>query len=349
MQLNANPALSDSVQCDELLNRLGGLPLAIAQAGAFLRESQMKLELYIELYDRDFKGLVNDEPGEQLLHYHGSIWTTWVISFNEIRSKTDDGMAAANLLIIWSCLDNKDLWYELFSGATLEKHKGTFPSWMITYIASDQLNFSNAMKLLRRYSMIEEVEQLGSYSLHPVVHKWAYHYFYGEISKTMGCIATILTGRIVEKFTTSCDMAAVYRTLTHVESCVERIFKKERGQIHDSGDKGKLENEKVREIAYILALSILSHVHRSFMIFNTGFNGDQKVSQWSDNTLSSSDPRKYKLNLLRGMMYHRQFRPEEATHLVEQALEGLRESSDSESRLKGMKLLGEIFLFQGNQ
>ena len=300
----------------------------------------MKLESYIEFYDRKFERLVNDEPGEQLLQYHGSIWITWVISFDDVLSKGDAGMAAANLLVLWSCLDNKDLWYELFSGATLEQHKATFPSWMMTHIASDQLDFSKAMQLLRRYSIIEEINELGSYSIHPVVHKWAYHYFYWEISKTMGFTATVLIGRTVENFTTSCDMAAVYRTLPHVKSCVERIFKKERGQVHDSGDKGKLKNEKVRETAYLLALSILSHVHRSFMIFNTGFKGDQKVSQSSDNILSSSDPRKYKLNLLRGMMYHRQFRPEEATQLVEQTLEGLQESSDSESRLKGMKLLG---------
>ena len=88
----------------------------------------MKLESCIKFYDRKFEKLVNDEPGEQFLQYHGSIWTTWVISFDEIRSNNDAGMAAANLLVSWSCLENKDFWYELFSGATLEHHKETLPS-----------------------------------------------------------------------------------------------------------------------------------------------------------------------------------------------------------------------------
>ena len=123
MHFNANFAFVDSVQRDELLNRFGGLPLAIAQAGAFLNESRMKLEDYINSYGRKFESLMNDEPDEPLLYYHGSIWTAWVISFDEIRSKNDAGMAAANLLILWSCLDNKDFRYELFSGATLEVQK----------------------------------------------------------------------------------------------------------------------------------------------------------------------------------------------------------------------------------
>ena len=307
----------------------------------------MILEDYIKSYDRKFERLINDEPNRQLLQYHGSIWTTWVISFDEIRSKNDAGMAAANLLVLWSCLDNKDLWYELFSGASLEQHKGTLPSWMMTHIASDRLDFSKAMQLLGRYSMIEEINESGSYSIHPVVHKWAYHYFHDEIRKTMGCTATILIGRTVEKFTKSCNMAAVYRTLPHAKLCVKRIFKKERGKAHDSGDKGELENGNVREIAHLLAFSLIFHVHRSFMIFGTGFNGDEKGCQWSDNTLSSSDPRKHKLNLLRAIVHQRQYRLEEATQLVEQALEGLRESPDCESRLKGMKFLGELYLYQG--
>ena len=346
MQFNANSAFSDPFQCDELLNRLEGLPLAISQAGAFLKESGMKVEDYIESYDRKFEILVNNEPAEQLLQYHGSIWTTWVISFDEIRRKKDDGMAAANLLVLWSCLDNKDLWYELFSGATFGQHKGTLPSWMM-HIASDQLNFSKAMRLLRRYSLIEEVNELGSYSIHPVVHKWAYYYFYDDICKTMGCTAIILLGATVEKILSSSDMEALDRILPHVQSCVERSSEKERGQVHDSGDKGKLENDHVREIAYLLALSLLTDVCRSFVPLNAAFEGDEKVFQGSDETPSSSDTRKQKLDLLKGIGYQGQFRLEEATQLVEQAFEGLRESPDSVSRLKAMKFLGEFYLYQG--
>ena len=263
MHFNADSAFLDSVQRDELLNRLEGLPLAIAQAGAFLKESQVKLEDYIDFYDREFERLVNDGPEEQLLQYHGSIWTTWTISFDEIRSKNDAGIAATNLLILWSCLDNKDLWYKLFSVATRNEHGGTFPSWMMTHIASDQLNFSHAMKLLRRYSMIEEANELGSYSIHPVVHKWAYHYFCGEICKTMGITAILLLRNAVTGFISGSamssqiinDLKPLYRLTPHVKSFFEKIS--------PLRDNGKLKNEHSREFAYTLDLIALVYLKYS--------------------------------------------------------------------------------------
>ena len=118
---------------------------------------------------------------------------------------------------------------------------------MMTHIASDQPDFSKVMQLLRRYSLIEDVNKLGSYSIHPVVHKWAYHYFYDEICKTMGCTATILVGSTVQKFIASNDLMAIHRSLPHVKACVERMCEKERGKAHDPGDKGKSENEDLRE------------------------------------------------------------------------------------------------------
>ena len=265
MHFDANSVFLDSVQRDRLLIRLGGLPLAIAQAGAFLKESQLKLEDYIDCYDRKFERLVNDGPEEQLLAYHGSIWTTWVISFDEIRGQNDAGMAAANLLILWSCLDNKDLWYELFSGATLEEHKETFPSWMTKHIARDQLDFSKAMTLLHRYSMIEETNCLGSYSLHPVVHKWAYHYFHDEICQTIGPTAVMLVKNssmgylsFNDKASLSCNaVEPLYRLIPHVKSVFEKIS--------SLTDNSRLRLEHRREFACILDL--FAHVcliHRGF-------------------------------------------------------------------------------------
>ena len=245
MHVNANSAFLEPVQRDKLLNRLEGLPLAIAQAGAFLKESQMKFEDYIDFYDRKFERLVDDGPEEQLLQYHGSIWTTWVISFDEIRSKSDAGMAAANLLILWSCFDNKDLGYELFSGTTLDEYKGILPSWMLTHIASDPLSFSNVMRLLRRYSMIEEANELGTYSLHPVVHKWAYHYFHNEICKTMGRTALTLIGSKLTDYLPLCDTKPLFRILPHVQSCFERISMKALDNIED---KVKLKEDQTAKL-----------------------------------------------------------------------------------------------------
>lgn len=89
MRFDAYSISADLVQRDKLLNRLDGLPLAIAQAAAFLKESGMKFEDYIEYYDRTFRDLMDDGLDNKPLEYHGSVWTTWTISFEKIKSKND--------------------------------------------------------------------------------------------------------------------------------------------------------------------------------------------------------------------------------------------------------------------
>lgn len=39
-------------------------------------------------------------------YFNGSVGTTWNISYNAVREKD---MAAANLLLLWAFLDNRDL------------------------------------------------------------------------------------------------------------------------------------------------------------------------------------------------------------------------------------------------
>ncbi|KAF2181783.1 hypothetical protein K469DRAFT_541438, partial [Zopfia rhizophila CBS 207.26] len=74
----------------------------------------------------------------------------------------DKHKATVDPLLLWSFLDNRDLWYGLFTA--------------VRDIASNELEFSRAMQLLRNYSLIEDVEELASYATHPVVHRWVYHY-----------------------------------------------------------------------------------------------------------------------------------------------------------------------------
>ena len=107
--------LTDSAPSDELLDKLNGLPLEIAQAGAYLQESDVTIRTYLKFYNQCFGELMesNHQSGPPLQDYpHRSIWTTWTITYNAIREKDE---ATANLLLLWSFLDNRDLWYGLFA------------------------------------------------------------------------------------------------------------------------------------------------------------------------------------------------------------------------------------------
>ena len=206
----------------------------------------MKFEEYIKRYDGQFTSLMDDESLDEQLEYHGSVWTTWIISFDSIKSKGEIGETAANLLVLWSCLDNKNLRQELFSGA--KYGNDILPSWIINIANNESLIFSHAIRLLRRYAMVEEFEELGSYSIHPVVHKWIYHYRYDEIREEMGRTATILLSEIPRPISISKNLDKMNRLITHIKARLQSISEEEEMQLHDSN---------ARDWAYAIAKEYL--------------------------------------------------------------------------------------------
>jgi hypothetical protein len=100
---------------------------------------------------------VEDEDDAPLQDYPDrSVWTTWAISYQAIYDKHK---FAAHLLLLWSFLDNKDLWHSLF--ATACGASSVAQSMLLGWIrdaATSELAFSRAMMLLCSYSLVEVVE-----------------------------------------------------------------------------------------------------------------------------------------------------------------------------------------------
>jgi hypothetical protein len=137
-----------------------------------LQETGTCLKAYLDSYKQQWSELM--ESDDPLLDYPDrSVWTTWEISYQAIRKKHEQ---TANLLLLWSFLDNKDLWHGLFTGACEREYSvaETLSEW-IGKIASSEIQFGLAMKLLRNYSLVEEVVESDSHATHPVVHQWARH------------------------------------------------------------------------------------------------------------------------------------------------------------------------------
>lgn len=111
----------------------------------------------------------SQEDGIPLPEYHGSIWTTWTVSFEAIRSNNE---GAADPLSLWVLLDHRDLWHELFERKkkdswTRSLSSGT-PLWEVL---SDEVRFYGAPRLLLNHTLLEEMEDLEGYVVHPIVHR----------------------------------------------------------------------------------------------------------------------------------------------------------------------------------
>ena len=61
-------------------------------------------------------------------------------------------------------------------------------------IANNELEFTKAIQLLHDYSLIEVVEDLESHAIHPVVHKWMYHFQGDDSGVELAQLAVVLVG-----------------------------------------------------------------------------------------------------------------------------------------------------------
>jgi hypothetical protein len=93
------------------VRRLGRLPLAIHQTGAYLRKLRKQLKDYLPLFEQNMKYILSKKPLEATWAYRDdTVFTTWEISFKTVQ---DASPTSAELLLICSFLSNEDIWEDL--------------------------------------------------------------------------------------------------------------------------------------------------------------------------------------------------------------------------------------------
>ena len=225
---------ADESKIKRLLRLLDGLPLAIAQAGAYLQESGMDIEAYLQLYkeQREEVAQLLHGANTSLIEYPGrSVWTTWIISYNAILAQNRH---VAHMLVLWSFLDRNDLWYGMFEMAALRIPIRAAFSVVLGNIGSDRLSFSNAMTLLRSYSLIEGSEGSDGYAMHTVVHRWIYFYQGLRYQSLIGTLALTIVSLAVP-LSTEREYAQMQRRLfPHAQVCSGRLLGVKAGEANDS-------------------------------------------------------------------------------------------------------------------
>jgi hypothetical protein len=102
---------TDFNEAQRIVQKLGQLPLAIHQAGAYLRKLGKSLKDYLPLFEQNMKYMLSKKPlGATWAYRDDTVFTTWEISFKAIR---DVNPLSAELLLICSFLSNEDIWEDL--------------------------------------------------------------------------------------------------------------------------------------------------------------------------------------------------------------------------------------------
>lgn len=173
---------------------LGGHPLAIVQAGAYICNmissptlgAEERLRKYQMRFVSHEAEMLNAPDGNLVREYGSSVIASWDLSFQNVLKKNP---VAARLFLFLGFLHHTDIPQDLFARAHDSKREIQAQdaviledepySWMHDILADedgrcgkwDASNLGHCMGLLEKYSLIRTTKG-SQYSIHPLVHAW---------------------------------------------------------------------------------------------------------------------------------------------------------------------------------
>jgi len=128
----------------ELVEEVGGLPLALDQAGAFIEETQCGLADYLQLY-RTRQAEVLKRRGRLVTDHPDSVATTWSLSFEKVEHANP---VAADLLRLCAFLDPDAIPEELITKGASELGP------ILKVVADEPIRLNEAIADVRTYSLL---------------------------------------------------------------------------------------------------------------------------------------------------------------------------------------------------
>jgi tetratricopeptide (TPR) repeat protein len=147
---------ADEKGAKALAEALGGLPLALEHAGAYVEEHGANFSGYLQLFRKRQKGILGRAHAP--VGYEATVSTTWEISFIEVEKESE---AAGQLMNLCAFLAPDDIGREMLRGGAEE-----LPEPLAKAVADD-LQWNDAVGALRKHSLIEV--QGGTISVHRLV------------------------------------------------------------------------------------------------------------------------------------------------------------------------------------
>lgn len=142
-----------------IAHELGGLPLALGQAGAYLKATGSSLVTYQQIYQQRRAQLLKERRGVEHLE---PVATTWNISFQRVE---ETNPAAADLLRLCAFFAPDAIPEEILTEGAEELGPVLAP------VAADAYQFNEAIESLRAYSLITRDPQTQTLTVHRLVQE----------------------------------------------------------------------------------------------------------------------------------------------------------------------------------
>ncbi len=154
---------------EKLVQRLGGLPLALEQAGAYIKSLHCTISQYLELYDKQNLRLLNRQKATPASVYESperlAVRTTWYLNFEHIKQTVDDGKAAVRFLHASAFLNPNEIQNDIINVGEPPVEDEEFNECVKTALGCQQV-----LKLLTDFSLFKE-NMSSSLSVHHLVQE----------------------------------------------------------------------------------------------------------------------------------------------------------------------------------
>jgi tetratricopeptide (TPR) repeat protein len=334
--LSKNTTATNIVEpdADLVLDLLQGLPLALTQAGTYMRETNMSALGYAEHYNQTWTRLMESQDKFPLEEYDRSVMTTWSISFNQVKKRSEE---AAYLLRLWGFLDSGEVWYELFAPKRRLLDDAGYPRWLQT-ITEDAPAFAATMGLLSRFSLAEGREGTDSHSMHSVLHKWCSDITKDTEQQEFGCLAASLVASNVPLDSEADYWTKRKRIMAH-GLCVYQWIEKLGEAYGKRSIAPSVPPSHLHGLGYLFDLD---HMHQAEQMYLRALHGYEKAHGPDSELIFCA------VNNL-GDLYSRLGRLEEAELMLQRALHGLEKilGPEDERTLMTVNNLGLLYQVLG--
>lgn len=216
-----------------ILTKLGHLPLAIDQAGAYINDQNFPLHHFLQHYEKrkkkvleqkhvfwDYKRNLDDEEKPKTL----GVLTTWEMSFQNIDNRRNHRGSIEHLLTVASFLGNVDVGEYLFR--KYAERPQSCPSWLQSFVVDgewDQYSFRDAIAGLVKLSLVQTRSTESDeccISLHPMIKDWL-QLRVGEADRRNHVIeAIMMIANFIDSSSEDSSQQIVREILEHQDACI---------------------------------------------------------------------------------------------------------------------------------
>ena len=168
-----------------IVRELGCLPLAIDQAGSYIRSRRIPLQVFPGHYKSRKAFVLSHTPqlweyqrrlGEEEHKSSLSVFTTWELSYEQIGNDDEHRSQIGHVLTLSAFFDSTDVSEDIYQ--SILTSNTSLPAWtggLITDGRWDKHKFQDVTADLLANSLIQSISFEGeklSFSLHPLVREW---------------------------------------------------------------------------------------------------------------------------------------------------------------------------------